>query len=54
MKKWWATIIAVAGSVFSFLLPSIQLYVQHHPQAVVQLTAALVVAAHMAKSPIAK
>ena len=51
MKKWSASIVAAATSIAAFLVPSITVYVSHHPQVAAQVAAAAVVVAHLMKSP---
>jgi hypothetical protein len=51
LKKYWPTIMAAAGGVISFLLPSLTAYEQAHSKTMVGVLVAAVIAAYHAQAP---
>ena len=51
LKKYWPTIVAAAGALLPFLLPSLKAYVAANPHTAIGVLLACVIAAYHAPSP---
>ena len=51
LKKYWPTIMSVAGGVVTFAMPSLVAYVSTHPKTAVGVLLSAVIAAYHSSSP---
>lgn len=51
LKKYWPTIMTVAGGVVSFLMPSVQAYVTANPKTAIGVLLSCIIVAYHSRAP---